>query len=147
MYFAGRTSNTPEAAAYHPGVLEREKATPVEAAAGQTRSDLVFPIPKQKDYTVRGFISVDNKTGLDENAASVMLLDPDGRYWRSTRIDFRGALPLPRVKYFSFQNLPPGRYIAFAMVQGPGWFTRVVHVDVTTHAKLIFLELKHSGVP
>jgi hypothetical protein len=129
---------------YYPGVVDRARATVIEVGAGQVRSDLVFPIPRQKAYTVGGFISTDDKSGLGEDGAFVMLVSQNGRIRRREAVDFRGSLPLPKVKYFSFGNVLPGRYVALAFASGRGWLTRVVEVNVTTHAKLISLELKHS---
>src|SRR5439155_563017 len=67
----------------------------------------------------------------------------EGKFWRRQAVDLRGSFPLPKVKYFAFENVLPGRYIACAFVYGGGWFTKIVDVNVTNHQKLIFLELKH----
>jgi hypothetical protein len=135
-----------EPVAYYPGVVDRANATLVEVSAGQDRSRLVFSIPQWKAYTIRGFISLDEKSGLRYDQVLVQLVSPDGLVWRGDIIEVRGSFPLPKVKYFRFENVPPGRYIAWASAPGRGWFTRVVDVNVTNHSKLIFLELKHSGV-
>lgn len=116
----------------------------VAVGAGEVRSHLVFRVPKQQAYTVRGFVSADDKSGLGEDRVTVVLAGLDGRFWGSETIDFRGSFPLPNMKYFSFGNIFPGRYMAYAVVSGQGWYTKVVEVNVTTHAKLIFLELKHG---
>ena len=135
-----------QSAMYYPGVADRAKATIVEVGAGQVRSNLVFRVPKQEVYTVRGLISTDDKSAMGEDGASVVLVGLDGRFWGNQTVDFRGSFPLPKVKYFTFGNVLPGRYIAYAFASGRGWFTKIVDVNVTTHAKLIFLELKHTKV-
>jgi hypothetical protein len=144
LYFVrGLWGRNLESATYYPGVVDPPKATVLEVGAGQVRSDLVFQVPKQEAYTIRGFLSTDEKSGIGEDGASVMLVGRDGQVWRHEAVDFRGSLPLPKVKYFAFENVPPGRYIAYALVSGRGWLTKIVDVTVATHAKLIFLELKH----
>jgi hypothetical protein len=145
LYFTrGPWSGDPISAIYYPGVADRAKASVLQVAAGQVRSDLVINVPKQVAYTVRGFISTDDKWGVGENGASVALISLDGQVWRGQAVDFRGSFPLPKVKYFAFENVLPGRYIACAFASGRGWLTRKVEVNVTTHAKLIFLELRHN---
>lgn len=59
-------------------------------------------------------------------------------------VDFRGFFPLPRVRYFSIAEVPPGRYVAYASVAGQGWGTKRVDVSVTTHMKFVYLELAHG---
>jgi hypothetical protein len=145
LYFTqGPWGSALDSAMYYPGVVDRAKATIVKVEAGQVRSNLTFRVPKQKTYTVHGFISTDDKEGIAENRAFVMLVSLDGQIWRRETVDFRGSFPLPKVKYFNFENVLPGRYTARAFVSGRGWFTKVVDVNVTTRAKLIFLELRHS---
>ena len=135
-----------ESAIYYPGVVDREKATVVEVKAGQTRSGLVFRVPRQETYTVRGLLSAEDRTALGAEGATVFLIGLDGRYWRRQAVDFRGSLPLPSVKYFHFENVLPGSYLACALVDGRGWWTKVLDVNVTTHAKFILLELKHKKI-
>ena len=147
LYFTrGPWGGGMQSAMYYPGVLDRVKATIVEIQAGQVRSNLVFRIQKQEVYTVRGFLSTDDKSGLGKDGAYAMLVGLDGRLWGRQSVDCRGSFPLPKVKYITFENVPSGRYIAYAFASGRGWLTRVVDVNVTSHAKLIFLELKHTKV-
>ena len=135
-------------ALYYPGVEERVKATAIRVQAGHDESGLIFKVPaqKQKTYSVRGFISTNDKSGLSAKDVSVALvnLDADRRIWYQQTIDFQGLLPLPKVKYFNFENVVPGRYIAYASVFGQGWFTKTVEVTVSTHMKLISMELVHK---
>jgi hypothetical protein len=145
LYFTGGPWNGElKSAMYYPGVVDRVKATVLKVGAGQVQSNLVFHVPKQEEYTVRGFVSTDDKWAIGENGASVALVSLDGQVWRGQAVDFRGSFPLPKVKYFAFENVLPGRYMACAFASGRGWLTRKVEVNVTTHAKLIFLELKHN---
>jgi len=58
--------------------------------------------------------------------------------------DFQSSFPLPKVKYFDFENVLPGHYIAYVSVLGEGWHTKKEELSVTTHMKFIFLELVHK---
>ena len=148
LYFTSASERGVSSALYYPGVEERVKATAIRVQAGHDESGLIFKVPaqKQKTYSVRGFISTNDKSGLSAKDVSVALvnLDADRRIWYQQTIDFQGLLPLPKVKYFNFENVVPGRYIAYASVFGQGWFTKTVEVTVSTHMKLISMELVHK---
>ena len=129
------------AALYYPGVRDVVKATPVEVRAGQTEANIRFHVTKQASYTVRGFVSADDRSAFDSQILdpSISLIRSDGDmrviYAAKTKVRV-----LPRALYFKFENVVPGRYFAF--VQGrSGWMTRKVVVDVTTHSKFITLDL------
>lgn len=128
-------------AVYYPGVTDVAKATPVEVRAGQTQSKIVFRVTKQPSYSVRGFISADDRSGLDPEpvGASISLIRADGdrRIWYGAKTTVR---LLPKVAYFRFDNVVPGRYFVLAQ-SGAGWMSRKVVVDVTTHAKFISIDL------
>ncbi len=143
-YTRGRLFGELESALYYPSVVERAQAVTVRVEAGQVHSNLIFHIPKQKTYTVRGFLSVDDKRAIGNDGVYAILVGPDGRNWGTQSVDFSGSLPLPKVKYFNLGNVPPGRYIACALGPGKDWLSRIVEVDVTTHSKLIFLALQHA---
>jgi hypothetical protein len=138
---AGLTSTV-----YYPGVNERVRTMPIEVGAGQTRSGLAFKIPVQKTYAVRGFISTNDKSGLRAGDVYIALVNTDGapsaEYGQ--QIDFQSSFPLPKVKYFNFENVLPGRYIAYVSVFGRGWYTKKEELNVTTHMKFISLELMHK---
>jgi hypothetical protein len=95
--------------------------------------------------SVRGFISTNDKSGLSANDVSVALVNLDSYRLISYQqtIDFQGLLPLPKVKYFNFENVVPGHYIAYASVFSQGWFTKTVEVTVSTQMKFISMELVH----
>ncbi len=143
-YTRGRLFGELESALYYPSVVERARAVTVRVEAGQVHSNLIFHIPKQKTYTVRGFLSVDDKRAIGNDGVYAILVGPDGRNWGTQSVDFSGSLPLPKVKYFNLGNVPPGRYIACVIGPGKDWLSRIVEVDVTTHSKLIFLALQHT---
>ncbi|HEV2173786.1 MAG TPA: hypothetical protein VGR71_09475, partial [Nitrospira sp.] len=146
LYFTSSTRAHDVSAAYYPGVLDRAHAKAIEVAAGQDRSGIVITVPRQKTYSVRGFITADDKTGLGVADVSLALLsEEEARLWsyRDT-IDFSTSLPLPRTKYFSFSNVLPGRYVVYVSVIGQGWQTKKVEVNVTTSSRIIFLELSHK---
>jgi hypothetical protein len=107
-------------ALYYPGVSEPAQATTFKVEAGQVRSSVVFRPPEQQTYAVRGFISVDDKTQIGEDGVAVILVSPDGRLRYKESVDFRTALPLPKVKYFSFGDVVPGQYRAYAAGSGDG---------------------------
>jgi hypothetical protein len=146
LYFTRGSVEGPMSAIYYPGVGEQNKATKVEVMAGRTESNITFKIPVQKAYSVRGVISTNDKSGLDARSVSVSLIGLDGTpylFAYNQPIDFRGSLPLPKVKYFEIENVLPGRYIAYVTVLGKGWYTKKEEVDVTTHMKFISLQLEH----
>lgn len=144
VYLAGGPwSGDLERSVYYPDVTDREQAAIVQVRTGQVRSDLVFHVHTQTSYTVRGLISIDDKSRMGDDVTFVLLVDPDGKIWRRQAVDFRGLFPLPRIKYFSFEDVPPGRYIACALTSNQDLFTRVASVNVTNHSKLVWLELRH----
>jgi hypothetical protein len=146
LYFTeGPWNGELESAIYYPGVGERARASTLKVEAGQVMSSVVFRIPKQTTYAVRGFISADDKTRIGREGVVVDLVSPEGRLCYRQSIDFRTPFPLPKTKYFSFDNVLPGRYIACAFAPGGGWLTKIAEVNVTTHAKWISLELKHGN--
>jgi hypothetical protein len=148
LYFTRGSVEGPTSALYYPGVTEQNKATKVEVMAGRTESNIAFKIPVQKAYSVRGVISTNDKSGFDARSVSVSLIGLDGvpfLFAYNQAIDFRGSLPLPKVKYFEIENVLPGRYLAFVNVLGQGWYTKKEEVDVTTHMKFISLHLEHTN--
>jgi hypothetical protein len=134
-------------AGYFPGVAEREKATILKIGAGQVLSNLRFTLPEQKTYTIHGFLSIDDKSGMEQSGGvpTVFLISSDGRIWDRQEIDLQQTLPLTKIKYFSFKNVAPGRYVAFALPLSSHGYTRIAHVQVTSHGKLIFLALKNQN--
>ena len=148
LYFARGSDAGPISAAFYPGVSERTKATTIEINAGQTRSNISFKVPVQNTYSVRGIRSTNDQAGLGSRSVYVSLLRLDGgaflpRY--SLPINFESAFPRLRVKYFDFENVLPGRYLAYVSVFGQGWYTKKEEVNVTTHMKFISLQLVHQG--
>lgn len=140
LYFV-RHDDYAVSALYYPGVTDVAKATPVEVQAGQTQSNIVFHVPTQPSYSVRGFISADDKSAFDSDLSKISIglvrSDGDRRVWYEAKTQFR---LLPKLGYFKFENIVPGRY--FVSVQtGAGWMSRKVVVDVTTHSKFISVDL------
>lgn len=135
-------------ALYYPGVEDRAKGTPIHVQAGRDESGLVFRVPTQppRTYSVRGLISTNDKSGVSANDVSVLLINLEGdrQTWYQRTIDFQGSFPFPKIKYFNFENVFPGRYIAYASVSGQGWFTKTVQVTVGTHMTFISIELMHK---
>ena len=128
-------------ALYYPGVADVAKATPIQVRAGQTQANIVFHVAMQPSYSVRGFISADDKSAFDselvDTAVALIRSDGDRRVWYGAKTKF---LLLPKLGYFKLDNVVPGRYFAF--VQGrAGWMSRKVVVDVTTHSKFISVDL------
>jgi hypothetical protein len=92
-------------------------------------------------------ISTNDKSELGADSVSVSLISLDGLpylFVQSKTVDFQGSLPLPKVKYFDIDNVPPGRYVAYVSVLGKGWYTKKEIVDVTRHSKFISLELERT---
>ena len=147
LYFARGSGGSLTSAVYYPGVSEPIKATTVEVIAGQAQSNITFKIPVQKTYPVRGIISANDKAGLDARSVSVSLINLDGGPFLASynqTVDFQGYFPLPKVKYFDFESVLPGRYIAYVSVLGKDWYTKKEEVNVTTRMKLISLQLEHT---
>jgi hypothetical protein len=134
----------PRSSVYFPGVVDRVRATTLKVGAGKVLANLKLQVPKQKGYTIRGFLSrnITSSTGQNNNTSLVYLFGLDGQIWGSQEVDFQNPLPLPKVKYFVFENILPGRYIAFASCFSSGQYTKIAHLQVTSNGKLIFLELK-----
>jgi hypothetical protein len=146
LYFARGSDTGMMSAVFYPGVTEKAKATTIEVSAGQTQSNISFEVPLQNTYSVRGIISTNDKSGLDSRNVYLSLISLDGgpflqRY--SQPVDFQSTLPFPKTKYFSFENVLPGRYTAYVSILGHGWYMKKEEVSVTTHSKFIFLQLEH----
>jgi len=146
LYFVRGSDEEEPSALYYPGVGERTKARAIEVSAGRNQSNLIFRIPKQKTYSVYGFISANDKSGLNANDVSVALISLDGdiQTWHRQAIDFQGSFPRPKTRFFKFEKVVSGRYIAYTSVFGKGWLTKKVDVNVTTHMKFISLQLVHK---
>jgi len=147
LYFTRGSDGGLTSAVYYPGVSERNKARIIEVNAGKPQSDITFKVTVQKTHSVRGIISTNDKSGLDAHGVYVALVGLDGGpypAWYDQTIDFQRFFPLLKVKYFNFENVLPGRYIAYASVAGRGWYTKKEEVSVTTHMKFISLELVHK---
>jgi hypothetical protein len=147
LYFTRTSQERFVSGTYYPGVPEVSKAIPLDVSPGQTQSDIVFKIPTQSTYSVRGLISTNDKSGLNSNSVYITLLNLDDLsiYNRHIQpIDFQGSFPLPNTRYFHFDDVLPGHYAALVSVLGRGWLTRKVEVNVTTHMKFISLELIHK---
>jgi len=146
LYFR-KGSGASRSAAYFPGVGDRVKATAVEIGPGQTKSDIIFKIPQQKKYSVRGIISINHESGLDLQGAELLLISLDGAPysgWYGQAIDFQSTSFFSKVKYFDLEDVLPGRYVACISVGGRNWFTYKDEVNVTDHMKFISLQLEHS---
>jgi hypothetical protein len=146
LYFSRGSDGGMMSAVFYPGVSEKAKATTIEVRAGQTQSNVLFEVPLQKTYSVRGIISTNDKSGLDSRNVYLSLIGLDGgpflqRY--NQLIDFQSPFPFLKTKYFNFENVLPGRYIAYVSVLGHGWYMKKQEMTVTTHSKFIFLQLEH----
>jgi hypothetical protein len=143
LYFVRSSEHGLVEALYYPGVTDVAKATAVEVTAGQTVSNIVFKAAAQSTYSVRGIVSFDEKPEFHSNVvpndATVILIRTDGdrRVWYHEKATFF----LPRLAYFKFENVVPGRYATCVMTPGPGWMTRKAEVNVITHMKFISLDL------
>ena len=142
LYFVVRKERE-ALALYYPGVTQVAKATPIEVSANRTQSNIAFKISKQNSYTVRGFILASENVNASQDLfhpdTTVVLIRTDGdwRVWYREKAIFI----LPKLGYFKFTDVVPGRYIVCIDAPGPGWMTRKVEVAVTTHMKFIDIEL------
>lgn len=141
LYFVQRDDDG-ETALYYPGVADVAKAAAIEVRAGETQSNIVFNVTRQAAYSVRGFISAKDKSAfasgvVDEPSILLVRSDGDQRVWYSAKTNFR---LLPKLLYFKFDNVVPGRYFGFVQDRA-GWMSRKVVVDVTTHSKFISVDL------
>ena len=125
------------------------KAVAVRVAGGGSQANVVFSNPAPKGYTVRGFVSTNDRTAIGDKNVEVTLVSRDGAEWFSGSVAFTGFWPAPGLKYFAIENVPPGRYVAYVTLENvtfdriQDWTTKVVDVEVTGHSKLIWLELTH----
>jgi len=147
LYFMRVSDQGLTSAVYYPGVSDRTKAMAIEISPGLTLSDFIFKAPVQRTYSVHGFISTNDKPEPSAKDVSVVLINVDEfpfQPWYMKAIDFSGSFPLPKVKYVNFENVLPGRYVAYISGLGPGWLTKKVEVNVSAHMKFIDLELVHK---
>jgi hypothetical protein len=151
LHFMRSTGDHLASAIFYPGVSEKSKATTIDVKAGQTQSGVLFNVPRQKSYAVRGLIFADDKldsvTPSSQYSVAVSLIEVGGglrQSWYSTSVRLDNPLALSRVKYFSFEDVLPGRYIAFVSIVGQSWYTKKEEITVTDHAKFITLELTHK---
>ncbi len=144
----GLTSSGLTSATYYPGVSEQSRAATIEVSAGQTQSNISFKLPAQKTFSVRGTVSIDDKSGLEASRADVVLIAPDDGpfpFLYSEQINLQSRFPLPRLKYFDFEHVLPGRYFAYVFLEfGGGLYTKKTEVNVTTRSKFILLQLIHK---
>lgn len=129
---------------YYPGVNEKKDAVPLDVVAGRT-STIKFNLPLQKTYSVHFLVSTNDKSQISGNDVQVILINLDHTIWYTQTANFEGFWPLPKTKYLTFTGVPPGHYVAFASVLGRGWMSRKVDVNVTTHSKLISLDIVHKN--
>jgi len=147
LCFTKRSEQGPTTTAYYPGVSDREKATPIEVTAGQIRSAITFKIPAQKTYSVRGVLSIYDTSRTGAHTGYVQLVRLGAVPFpivQSQRIDFKSSSAFPKIKYLNFENVPPGRYVAYVSGLGRGWYTKKQEVNVTDHMKFISLDLIHQ---
>jgi len=145
LYFVMRTEQS-AVALYYPGVNDVAKAKTIEVAAGQTAANIVFTAEAQSAYSVHGFVSANAKpdpgTNIVANDVTVLLIRSDGdrRVWYGEKAKFI----LPKLAYFRFDKVVPGRYAACVTASGSGWTTRKAEVNATSHMKIISLQLGHA---
>ena len=92
--------------------------------------------------------TTNDNSRLNARSVYVALVNLDGSPYPagySQAIDFQSSFPLPTVKYFDFENVLPGRYMAYVSVLGQGWYMKKEEVSVTTHMKFISLQLVYKG--
>jgi hypothetical protein len=146
LYFTGSSGGRLTSAGYYPAINDRSKAQMVEISAGQTQSSIVIKVPSQEGRRVHGLISINDKSGLTPSDVRIELIRLDGapsEAWYEQAVDFTGSFPMPRVKYFHFDSVLPGRYMAYVSVAREGWYTKKVQVNVSAHMKFLLLELSH----
>jgi hypothetical protein len=147
LYFNGHTDDDPTYASYYPGVPGSEKAATIEVRAGENLSGITFKVPAQKTYSVRGLLSIYDSSKKGVHRTSIELVNLDTVSFpvaRRLNLDFESSSALPKIKYFHFENVPPGRYTAYVSMLGQGWHTKKEEVNVTDHMKFISLELVHQ---
>jgi hypothetical protein len=144
LYFTRHSEEGPTLAAYYPGVRDREKASIIEINAGQIQSGITFKVPDQQTYSVRGFLSIYDSLRTGPHSAYIELVNLDAVPFpvgQRQRIDFESSSAFPKIKYFDFERLLPGRYTAYISGLGLAWYAKKEEVNVTNHMKFISLEL------
>jgi hypothetical protein len=104
-------------------------------------------VAQQHTYTVRGFITTNSKTGLGSQSVFLALIPveaPVREAMNFTTVDFTTRWPLPKTKYFNFENVVPGQYVVWVQVAGKGWHTQKQEFTVSNSSKIITLELQHD---
>jgi hypothetical protein len=144
LYFTVGSEAGERSPAFYPGVSQKEKATTVEVTAGQTQSGILFRVPTREGHSVRGVVFIYAGPGVKARTGYVTLIKLDGGAFpggQSQRIDFASSSAFPKLKYFKFENVFPGRYTAYVGGFGKGWYTRKEEVLVADHMKFVALDL------
>jgi hypothetical protein len=130
-------------AGYYPGVSDAVNAQVLEVSAGRTLSGITFSIPLQKTVVVRGMVWAKEEMGPKAGGPDIAMINVD-----SPGIFFSQRSPgwlLKRLAFFSFDDVPPGHYLAFT-VEGH-LITLNRDIVVSAHTKYVALEVAHAKPP
>lgn len=125
LLFAEALGESPTSFVYYPGVTKVSLATPIDIRAGQAIVDLVFKIPPQPTFSVKGIVSASNNSPLPSET-KVILVSADQPF-----LALAYAEDTAPNGSFAFPKVLPGKYWSFVDVNSdpdgsikPGWLTR-----------------------
>lgn len=124
---------------FYPGVINPSEATEVEISPRETVSHLLFKVPSQQTYTVKGKIAAFNKS-KQQSAPKVMLVSAADRFLLALGYSADVATD----GTFTLLHVLPGKYWAVVAVDSDGtarWSTRKVEVNVDGDVTDIIPEL------
>jgi hypothetical protein len=138
VVFINGAEGSPTSFAFFPGVVKSSEADAVEVKSGQPNSKIVFNVPPQPTFSVRGTVHASRKAALPtECKVALMRTDPSSFALTYTQdVGPNG--------YFDFQRVLPGEYWAFVVVDSDAasnWLTRKAQVDVEVTVANLSLEL------
>ena len=122
LLFAPDGHESPVTFAYYPGVTKTSEATQIDIRAGQALS-LVFRIPQQNTYSVRGKVATSGKSPVPDSQVVLVAADQP----------FRGPTYLADISEDGSFHIPkvlPGKYWGFVTVDDEGWSTRKAELVV-----------------
>jgi hypothetical protein len=132
--FMNGAEGSPASFVFFPGVVKSSEADAVEVKSGLANSELVFNVPPQPTFSVRGTVHAFRKAALPTEC-KVALVRTDTSSFALTYTQ-----DVAPNGYFDFQRVLPGDYWAFVVVDSDAasnWLTRKAQVDVEVHELLI----------
>jgi hypothetical protein len=138
LIFVNPAEESPTSFVFFPGVVSSADATAVEVRSGQTNSGLLFKVPAQPTFSVRGWVRPFGKSALPAGC-KVALFSAD-----ALSFGLAYSQDVAPDGSFDFPQVLPGRYIAFASADSDTtskWRPRKAEVNVEASVANLSLEI------